>query len=205
MMYRCPGVNKGPQGHTYDWAPAANQAEVDALTKDGWFASLGEAIEAVDLASPPDTIAEALASATPEERAAAAQKALSKAAEDSLIAKRAAETDQATLDEATKALALATDKQESMAMNKELAESQYRTASADKNVALEKCQAASKAAASSKLRAQAADRTLADAASKILTADSLLAAAKQKALDQAEAAEKALAAAEAKVTKKGKA
>ena len=43
LLYRTPGPHKKPRGGTYAYRGAADQAEFDALLKQGWFPSYEEA------------------------------------------------------------------------------------------------------------------------------------------------------------------
>jgi hypothetical protein len=44
LLYRCPGSHPAGPGQTYDSRPASSQEELDQLLKDGWSATLPEAI-----------------------------------------------------------------------------------------------------------------------------------------------------------------
>lgn len=207
-MYRCPGINRGPNGQTYDWTPAASEADVDLLLRNGWSTSLSEALAAQELkevAGGGAPANPAAAPTTPEERAKAAEESLSAAAERSLAAKRDLAAAEDAAKAADKTLQEATDKAAEADEILQDATSKASAAGAAKASATTRALTAGKALAACKMRAAAAEKTLTDAASNQLASDNLVTEAKEKALKAAEAAEKALASAEkGKDSKKGK-
>lgn len=46
IVYKCPGPNFGPHGTTYDARGANDSDALEALGREGWFASLPEAVDA---------------------------------------------------------------------------------------------------------------------------------------------------------------
>jgi len=53
LVFRCPGVHIGPGRSTYDYAGVKTLEELDAKLAAGWFATLGEAVEASLPKAPP--------------------------------------------------------------------------------------------------------------------------------------------------------
>lgn len=203
LLYLCvppgtAGSSPAPGGHAYKSAPAKSQAEADNLVKDGWAFSLegaGSAIEAYDLAKSPEDTGQLPSTATPEERAAAAEALQTDAAERLNEANQAVVEDQEAADVANKALDAVLEEYVDATKAKADFDARYADLLARKNAAQAEALIKSKNLASSKLRAQGADRALDDAATKVITMGSLLTNAKKKALDAAAAKQKALAAA----------
>lgn len=197
LLYRCPGPERAPGGHTYAWVGVETQAEYDELIQEGWSSSLMEAIERADMAKQAEE-PELPANLSPEEKAAAAQKALKDAADKRLAAKRLLTADE----ERAKALAEALAEVEKRAAKAEAtladAKAEHDAAIKTLGAARNDWQLAEKSRKASALHAEATEAALNTAAGRVLTADKLLKAAKEKALAEAEAAEKALAEAEGK-------
>lgn len=53
LVFRCPGAHIGPGRSTYDYAGVKTQEQLDAKLAEGWFATLGEAVEASFPKAPP--------------------------------------------------------------------------------------------------------------------------------------------------------
>jgi hypothetical protein len=200
LLYRCPGSNRGPGGHTYEWKSSSSESETDGLLKDGWFQSLDEAVEAAKVEGEAVGPVPDDSPMTTEERSAAAKKALTVAAERALAANRALAADAQAAVVADRELAEVVRRAEAAEIEKERAMEEARSAAAERARAAGKAQAANKALSSSKMHVEAAKRVLDDAAARVLASDQLLSEATAKALAAAEAAEQALAAAERKGT-----
>jgi hypothetical protein len=203
LLYKCfpPGTsnaNPGNGGRTFKTAPAKTQGEADLLAKDGWFPSMAAAEEAYDLAKSPEDPGDLPSTATPEERAAAADALQADAAEKLNEANQNLAADQVTFDAADKDLQKVLEEYEEATEAKKDFDAKYADLLGRKAAAQVRAQEAGKTLSSSKLRTQAADRALDDAATKVITMGSLLTNAKKKALDAAAAKQKALAAAEKK-------
>lgn len=65
LVYRGFGKHQR-KGGGFDFAPALSQDELDALLKDGWYATLPEAIEAHDTPKPVEKTAEKAEEKLPE-------------------------------------------------------------------------------------------------------------------------------------------
>lgn len=185
LVYRSPGDNPGPGGRTYTWKKAVDAVALDRLLQEGWSPSLGEALKAAELNDPSNEATDALAMGTPEERLAAADQAVDKAAQKAVSGKKTAEVDALALGEAEKALAVATKMADSAEADKVRATEKAQKAALERAAAAEQFQAATKTFSSSKLWASAAQRALANAVAKRQDV--------QKSVDASEAAEKAIA------------
>ena len=53
LVFRCPGAHIGPGRSTYDYAGVKTQEQLAAKLAEGWFATLGEAVEASLPKAPP--------------------------------------------------------------------------------------------------------------------------------------------------------
>lgn len=199
-LYRCPGPNAGPKGTTYESRALATQAEIDLLMQDPnkWSPTLDEAVESYLLAKSNSASVDLPSTATPEERAAAAEAIQAQAAADLNTANENLAADQAAYSVAGEVLAKILAEYDDATRAKVDFDARYADLLARKTVAEKAAQEKGKTLASSTLRQAAADRTLDDAATKVIATGSVLTTAKKKALDAAAAKQKALAAAQAK-------